>query len=348
MAHYPLVRNLKPAAVWLIAYAVLLSASLFSPPLFMVVCLLSPALLAVCGISCGLAPMAAFALLLPAAAWLLSGGILMPVLCVLYLWPFLIVHAYCFERKIPFWKSAAAHVAALAISQTALLMVLRSYVGGDLFAGGADYLVQLVSDSPNGSQYLLYLHMIGILPLPADMNPTLNILIAEILKPSARIELLNSLRRFLELYLPSFLPSLLIKNAILAGVFGVVFPIQAARRLNIPVVKMESFTKWHLNSSAGFKVLLLGLGTLLPSIFSGSYLLLAGSMMWEAFFTIFVIQGAALLDFFRTRTGASAASRWLWPCVIYATMPMLLFILGIADQFMNIRGLRKPKDREDI
>lgn len=71
-------------------------------------------------------------------------------------------------------------------------------------------------------------------------------------------------------------------------------------------------------------------------------------MMWEAFFTILTIQGAALLDFFRTRAGANTPARWLWPCVIFATMPMLLFIMGVADQFMNIRGLRKPKDREDI
>lgn len=276
MAHYPLVRNLKPAIVWLIAYVVLLSASLLSPPLFMVVCLLSPLLLPVCGINCGLVPLGAFALLLPAAAWLLTGEILAPALCAVYLWPFLIVHAFCFERKFPFFTSAAAHIAALAISQTAALMLLRPYVGGNLFAGGAEYLVRLVSESPNGSQYLLYLHTAGILPLPADMSPTMNFLFAEIMKPSARIELLNSLRTFLELYLPSLLPSLLIKNAILSGVFGVAFPILAARRLKVPAVSMEPFSKWHLSGSAGWKVFLLCLGALLPSLFHAPYLLLAG------------------------------------------------------------------------
>jgi len=348
MAHYPLARNLKLLPIWLFAFALLITASLFRPPLFFLVCFFSPVLLAVCGISCGIAPMAVFSLAFPAIAWLLFGGYLTPALCLIYLGPFLVVHTYCFARKVPFWHMVAAHIATLAVSQTAIFAILRCLVGGNLFVGGADYLVQLVNESPNGNELLLLLHRMNLLQLPKGMVSDLNLTIVQFMMPKARIELLNGLRTFLELYLPVLLPTVIVNNAILAGLFGVAFPVLAARRLKIDVVQMDPFATWHLSSSAGIVVFLLGLGNLLSSGFSNSYLSLAGIMMSQAFFIVFAIQGAALMDFFRARTGVYTSSRWLWPFAIFITMPWLLMILGIADQIMNFRGLRKPKNREEM
>jgi len=269
-------------------------------------------------------------------------------LCIIYLGPFIIVHTYCFVRKVPFWHAAAAHIAALAVSQTAILAILRHLVGGNLFVGGADYLVQLVAESPSGNELLLLLHRINLLQLPEGMISAINFTIAQVMMPKARIELLNGLRTYLELYLPVLLPTVIVNNAILAGVFGVAFPILAARRLKIDVISMESFAKWHLDSNAGLIVFMLGLGSLLSGSFPNSYLSLAGIMMSEAFFIVFVIQGAAIMDFFRARTGAYTSFRWLWPCAVFVTIPWLLMIIGIADLIMNFRGLRKPKNREEI
>ena len=351
MVHYPLVRNLKPALVWLVAYALLVFASLLIPPMFFAICFLSPILLTICGIRCGLAPLGVCALLLPAAAWQLFGASLAPVLCAIYLWPFLIVHVVCFMRKIPFWKSAAVHVAALAVSQTVILIILRPYLGGDLFGGSANFLVQKISESSYSDQILLQLYQTGLLSLPKDMAILSDSLSSffnmNIMLPGARTELLNGLRTVLQSSMYSFLPSTVINSSILAGVFGVAFPILAAKKRNIPTVKMDPFSKWHLSRSTGFKVFLLGFGNVLPTFFPSPPMLLAGNMMWASFFTIFVIQGAALMDFFRMRSVRRPPFRWLWPCAIYVLMPVLLMIMGIADQFMNIRGLRKPKDRED-
>jgi hypothetical protein len=158
---------------------------------------------------------------------------------------------------------------------------------------------------------------------------------------------LNGLRTLLENSLYSFLPTTVISNAILAGVFGMAFPIISARAKGIPVPDMAPFASWHLSRSTGFKVLLLGLGNFLPSLFPNPGMLLAGNMMWAAFSTIFVIQGAALMDFFQTRGGNRPVFRRLWPCLLYLLVPTLLMILGIADQFLNIRGLRTPKEREE-
>ena len=167
------------------------------------------------------------------------------------------------------------------------------------------------------------------------------------LMPSVRIELLNGLRTLLENSLYSFLPAAVVNNAILAGVFGVAFPIVSARKRNIPVPDMAPFSKWHLSRGTGLKVLFLGLGNLLPTLFPNPGMLLAGNMMWATFSSVFVIQGAALMDFFQTRSGSRPMLRRLWPCLIYLMVPTLLMILGIADQFLNVRGLRIPKDREE-
>ncbi len=355
MVHYPLVRKPTTALIWLAAYALLLWAAANIPLFFILLCFISPALLSLCGIRCGLLPMAACALMAPAAAFLTFGGTLAPLLCALYLWPFAVIHAVCFARKIPFLQSVAAHVAVLAVSQTAILLILRPYLGGNLFSGGADFLVQQISASPYGDQILLQLYQSRLLDVPEEMlkgvRALMEAFIASLapgsLMPSVRTELLNGLRTLLENSLYSFLPATVINNAILAGVFGVAFPIVAARSRQIPVMEMAPFATWHLSRSNGLKVFILGLGNFLPTLFPNPGMLLAGNMMWAAFSTIFVIQGAALMDFFQTRGGNRPFTRRLWPCVIYLFIPTLLMIMGVADQFLNIRGIRKPKDRED-
>lgn len=355
MVQYPLVRNLKMALIWLAAYVVLLWITSYIPILFILLCFVSPALLALCGMRAGFVPMAACAMLTPAAAWLNFGGTLAPLLCALYLWPYLAVHVVCFSRKIPFWQAATAHVALLAVSQTAILLILRPYLGGNLFSGGAEYLVNQISASPYGDQILLQLYQSRLLTVPEEMLTGLRALMEAlwtsltpgVLMPSVRTELLNGLRTLLENSLYTFLPATVINNAILAGVFGVAFPIVSARAKGIPVPEMAVFASWHLSRSTGLKVFLLGLGNFLPALFPNPGMLLAGNMMWAAFSTIFVIQGAALMDFFQTRGGSRPVFRRLWPCLLYLLVPTLLMILGIADQFLNIRGLRTPKEREE-
>ena len=355
MVHYPLVRSLKASLLWLAAYALLLWVTSNVPILFVLLCFISPVLLALCGIRGGLVPMAACALLAPAASWLLFGSELAPLVCALYLWPFATVHAICFARRIPFWQAAAAHVALLAILQTAILLILRPYLGGNLFSGGAEFLVQQISASPFGDQVLMQLYQSRLLNVPEEMFTGMRALMEAIvasltpgtLMPRVRTELLNGLRTLLENSLYTFLPATVVNNAILAGVFGVAFPIVSARAKKISVPDMAPFASWHLSRSTGLKVLLLGLGNLLPDLFPNPGMLLAGNMMWASFSTIFVIQGAALMDFFQTRGGNRPAFRRLWPCLIYLLMPTLLMILGIADQFLNIRGLRTPKDKEE-
>ena len=354
MVHYPLVRNLKPAIFWPVAYALLLFASAQIPALFIAVCFLSPVLLSLCGIHGGLVPMAACAMLGPAAVWLLFGNTLAPLLCSLYLLPYAALHVVCFSRKISFFQAVGAHVALLAVCQTAILLILRPYLGGDLFAGGADFLVEQISSSPGGDYVLLWMYQYNILSVPEEM-----IAGAGTLTPAIRAELINSLRTLLKDSLYVLLPTMIINNAILTGVFGMAFPVVSARRQKIPVMEMPPFAAWHLSRSAGFKVLLLGLGNLLlvpmfqgpgaslAGNISNPGIGLAGTMMGAAFSTIFIIQGAALMEFFQTRAGTKSPIRWLWPCVIYLLFRPLLMILGIADQFLNIRGLRKPKDREE-
>ncbi len=355
MVHYPLVRSLKPALLWPMAYALLLYATSHVPVLFILLCFLSPVLLSLWGFAGGMISIAACAIMAPAAAWLLFGGTLVPLLLGLYLLPYAVVHAVCFTRKVPFWHAAGVQVAILAVSQTAILVLLRPYLGGNLFSGGAEFLVQQIASSPYGDQILMQLYQTRLLDIPEELltgaRALMEVIISSImpgaLTPSIRTELLNGLRTLLENALYSFLPATLINNAILAGVFGMAFPIAWARKKKIPVPEMAPFATWHLGRSTGLKVMLLGLGNILPALFPNPGMLLAGNMMWAAFSTIFIIQGAALMEFFQTRSGSRPLLRRLWPCVIYLLVPTLLMVLGIADQFMNIRGLRKPKDREE-
>ncbi len=395
MAYYPLVRNAKVALIWLIAYALVLWVFSFIPPLFAALCLLSPILLAYFGVQSGLIPLGISALLTTAAAWLTSGNLLIPTLTMVYLWPFLIVHAFCFYRKLPFWQAAAMHVAVLAISITGILTIIRPYLGGDLFIGGAAYLVQQISQSTYGDQFLLQLYQMGLLSVPTEMLENSVSLKDTLLRGTAGIvsnlqnmlrsngdtppewmsafvsnvstslfseplrnELLNGLRRLMQTTLYSFIPSAIVNTSLLMGTFGVAFPATALRRKKQPVITLMPFSAWHLSKGAGWKVMLLGFGYMLPILFtnpntimSGSFnpwLLLAGNMMSAAFSTVFTIQGAALIDFFQLRTGKNSSLRRVWICLLYVAFPQLLLLMGIADQFINIRGLRKTHNKEEV
>lgn len=355
MANYPLVRALKPALIWPAACALLLWAASLSPALFVMLVFVSPALLALCGTKAGLVPMAACALMVPGAAWLIFHVPAAPLLCGAYLWPFLVLNAFCFAREIPFFKAAAAQAGLMALCETGVLMILRPIAGGDLFAGGAEFLVDQLSNSPFGDQVLLQLYQYGFLSVPQEMltgaralmEAVFSTITADPLGPTMRTELINGLRTLLQNYLYAFIPSVVITNAILAGLLSLAIPIHAGRRQKLPDLAMPALSGWHLNRSMGIKVLVLALGNALPYFFPNPGILLAGNMMGAAFAAVFQVQGVALMNFFQDRSGSRPFFRWLWPCVLYLFIPTLLLLMGVADQFLNIRGLRNPKDKED-
>ncbi len=355
MAHYPLVRAPKPALIWPAACVLLFWAVSYIPVLFLTVCFFTPVILAVCGARAGLVPMAACGMLAVAACYLLFGQAAAALVMALYLLPFLALNAFCFLRKIPFWQAAAAHAVLLAAVQTAILMVFRQMVGGDLFIGGADYLVDQVAASPYGDLILIQLYQSRLLNVPEELVTGPKALLeafyasltTSLLTASVRTELLNGLRTLLQSALYALLPSTVIKNAILAGVFGMAFPILALRKKAVILMEMPPFSTWHLSRRAGMQMLVLGLGGMLPYVASSQGIMLAGNMMGAAFSTVFAIQGAALLDFVQKKNGTRRFWRRVWPCLIYLMVPTLLMIMGIADQFMNIRGVRVPKDKEE-
>jgi hypothetical protein len=356
MANYPLVRAPKPALVWPACCALLLWAASFSPALFVMLVFVSPVLLALCGSKAGLVPMAACAAMIPAASWLIFHVPNAPILCGIYLWPFLVLNAYCFSREIPFFKAVAAQAGLIALCETGVLMILRSMAGGDLFTGGAEFLVDQVSNSPFGDQLLLQLYQYGLLSVPQEMltgaralvDAVFSTITADPLGPTMRTELLNGLRTLLENYLYGFIPSILVTNAVLAGLLSLAIPIHAGRKQKLPDLHMPALSSWHLDRSTGIKVLVLALGNALPYLFPNPGILLAGNMMGAAFATVFQVQGVALMSFFQERSGSRPFFRWLWPCVLFLFIPTLLLLMGVADQFLNIRGLRNSKDKEDI
>lgn len=357
MAHYPLVRGAKPAVIWVLPYIALLLAVAFDLPVLVIpIVFFSPVYLSLCGAKGGILPLLLCVCGALLAVWFFFHSWFFVLLCGLYLIPFGAVNALCFIRKIPFWKAVALHISVLVVSQTLILAIIRTALGGDLFWGGAEFLVNQLSKSPFCDQVLLWFYQLGLLSVPEEMvsgtravveSLFTTLLTQNILTATVRTELLNGLRTLLESFLYSYLPNTAISNSIMAGVFSVALPVASGRKDGFPTLDMPPFSAWHLSRRTGIRVLLLALGGALPYLIPNVGILLAGRMMSAAFSTVFILQGAALFTFIQAKQGTRVFYRRLFPCLMYLFIPQLLMILGLADQFFNIRGLRKPNTREE-
>ena len=117
--------------------------------------------------------------------------------------------------------------------------------------------------------------------------------------------------------------------------------------MDFPDLEMPPLQTWHIPRGIGWQVGLALIGGYLLR-FSGTHAVkIAGIMLYAAASGVFMIQGAAFINFMQKRRGTKRFWRVLVPLLLMTT-PFLMFI-GIFDQFNNVRGLRKPPEpKEDI
>ena len=110
---------------------------------------------------------------------------------------------------------------------------------------------------------------------------------------------------------------------------------------------MPPFSLWHLPRGLGWKVGLAWVAGSFLRINDQPALMMAGAVLYHAANAILIWQGAALLNFTQKAKGTRRVWRVVLPCVFFAVG--ILSYLGIIDQIVNLRGLRKPPEpKEDI
>ena len=333
-----------------LALAPLLLAAYLWPALAVPFSLLLP--LVVCPAMAGGALTFALALpcVLAGVCWL--GGASVKVVLLLPLAPYLCLLSTSqrYRRQFTFEGRALACTAAVALEGLALLLALKAALGGPVFTALPDALVAQLTDAPWTGALLYRLVNLGVLPLPDAYANTAALQLGNLvwLNPLLQSELLNMLRLRLADTLTLWVPMVLVQGSMLVGMFTALTTERAhARHMNDPA-GAPLFRTLRLPRTAQGYVLVLCLGALLASLSDDPFLTLLGMLLYAAFMGVVQLLGAATL----VALGAKAHPKRIvlygvLAAALFALFPIALFLLGVADQLLNLRAAGRNHQEEE-
>lgn len=374
MKDFPMIRSTRAAvAGTFILCAPLLLLTLHPLTAVYAVALalfLLPVALCVVGLVCGLAPMAVSA---GAGLFALYRAAGLPglSLAAAYVLPIAAVFVAVIALRVPFRRALAAmvgvHVAALA----AVYLLLQQMTAGALYVQAGEAAAAALEGWQLGDTLLYQFYAMGLLSLPESLAENMVLPVAEgyALSAAARADLLLSVRTLVSGTLAALVPSLIVGQSLLGGVFSLVLPLRLGyvaaerrafrggdadgytegengkKKLDFPDLGMPPLSLWHLPRGIGWQVgAALVLGYLLRQS-AAPAAAVAGIILYSAASAIFVIQGIALINFMQKARGTRLFWRVAVPAVL---LPFsILSFVGIFDQATNIRRLRKPREPKE-
>ena len=325
-----------------------------------------PAALMVTGLMAGLLP-AAFCLAAILAALGIFGGGLTLACGALFLVPGLGVFAYCLYRRLPFWRACGLIAGTLALSVTAIFLLLQGLTGGTLYQTAGEAAAAALARMPLRDPMLSSLVSMGLLAVPSSLRDTAVVSVPGGYALSSEVvnELLLQVRSYVSQLTQALIPSLLISGSGLNALAGLSLSLrwgkQAARKRaflrdepeqEIPDLNMPPLRLWHLPRPWGLRIGVLGLGYFLARFSKSDALFMLGTLMFQVFSLCFGVQGLAAINFAQHKRGTGRG--WRTAVVVAGLllrfMQTALIVVGVVDQFSNARGLRppmRPRNEED-
>ena len=291
-------------------------------------------------------------------------------LCALYALPVVGAFLVLVQMQVPFKKSCpimiGVHVAALAL----VFAASQKMTGGDLYNRAGSAVADFLKSWNMGDLLLYEFYSMGLIDLRESLrdNALQSGLYSFTLSDAAREDMLLSVRTMITGQLQLLIPNLIATQSILGGVACLLLPLRFGylaeekraflrdepmgelgekQKVDFPTLDMPPFQTWHIPRGIGWQVGVALIGGYLLRYNRTFALKIAGIMLYGAASSVFMIQGAAFLNFFQKRRGSRRFWRVIVPLLLMTT-PFLTFI-GIFDQMNNARGLRKPPEpKEDI
>lgn len=366
MKEFPMIRSAKAAAAGTLAVALPLMLLALSPltgvyAIALQITLLPTALCLVAAL-CGMLP-AALAALSGMAAMYLFAGISGFMLSAVYALPVLFAFMLLIHYRVPFWKACAGMILTHLLSASAVFLLLQRLIGGSLYPAAADAAVDALKSLEYGDALLYEFYRSGLLSLPESLRDQVltETVQGAVLSAEAKKDLLLSVHSMAETLLKSLVPRVLVQQSILGGVGALLLPIRFAaiarqRRAphtplpedeaEFPDLGMPPLSLWFIPRGMGWKAALALLaGGALQAMSGSAAGVTAGVILYAAASAVFTVQGAALLNFMQKSKGTRRTMRVVIPCLLLALG--ILPYLGIFDQIINIRGLRRPPETKE-
>ena len=289
-------------------------------------------------------------------------------LCALYALPVVCTFLTLVQMQVPFKKSCpimiGVHVAALAL----VFAVSQKMTGGDLYNQAGSAVADFLKSWDLGDLLLYEFYSMGLIDLRESLrdNALQSGLYSFTLSDAAREDMLLSVRTMITGQLQLLIPNLIATQSIQGGVACLLLPLRFGylaeekraflrdepmgelgekQKVDFPTLDMPPFQTWHIPRGIGWQVGVALIGGYLLRYNRTFALKIAGIMLYGAASSVFMIQGAAFLNFFQKRRGSRRFWRVIVPLLLMTT-PFLTFI-GIFDQMNNARGLRKPPEPKE-
>lgn len=365
MKDFPMIRSLKAAVISTVVLAVPLLALALTPLTgvyaALLVLLALPVACCLTAMTAGLAPAIVGAAAGIAAMYRVGGGT-GALLTAVYVLPLVLAFLVLVSRRVAFWKSCGTMVGLHVAVLTAVYLLLQHFAGGSLYAAAGEGAAAFLDSWELGDTMLYQAYAMGLLTLPDSLAGSMLVQVTGgyALSEAARADLLLSARALIESMLSAAVPSLMVSQSILGGVCSLLLPLRFGfiadeRRAfrgqpgtgQFPDLGMPPFQSWHLPRGIGWQV---GAALVVGRILSGlpgtaPAITLAGTLLYSGASAIFIIQGAALINFMQKMKGTKRFWRVAVPVLLMALS--LLKWIGIMDQLVNIRGLRKPRQTKE-
>ena len=356
----------KRIVLLVVSLALALAAVLLFPPLAVPMSFLMPLVACPVQFSLGLW----HSLLLPLAPCLgaVLTGMDLPLSLLLLPSSYfcLLLTQWASRRKFSFTSVAAMLAGLMLLAQTLWWGRVMMLLGGDLFAGLAERTVGTLSVLPNSNSLLYSLVQMGFLELPARFQQSAGLRLGSlvVLNPALRTELLNALRFQLHGLLKAGIPLLLVQSSLIIGLFTALRTTKEISKRtassSAPLPQQEDqapaqepvpyplFRIFRLPSAYRGYLFFLALMSLVLALSPGDVPALMSTLAMVAFVTVYRLLGASALVFFLCRRNPD---RSFWAgflaCALYVSFPTLLFVLGLADQFMDLRTVILHHQEED-
>lgn len=363
MKDFPLIRTPKGAVAGMAALTLPILLLSLTPLTglyaLMLVLLMLPAGMCLVAATGGLAPACMGLAAGAVACWRLCGqpGL---VAGLVYLGCVFGAFLFVMLRKPAFFKGCGVMILAHIFSLAGVYLYLQSLFQNQLYQAAGQAAAQFLSSLPEGDSLLVQLCSMGFIGLPDALKEQPLVMENGLyaLTPAVREDLLLSVSAMVESMVRSLMPMLLAEHSIISGVacmalsqrFGKIYHDRlsaAAGPAPAPFrdLGMPPLSLWHLPRGLGWKVGLCWAAGMLMQGGTGDTLSLAGAILFHAANGVLSWQGAALMNFTQKAKGTRRFMRVLVP-LLFFVMGILPF-LGIFDQIINLRGLRKPPEPKE-
>ena len=284
-----------------------------------------------------------------------------------YLLPMTVAFLFCVLARERFVSAVRMLVVALVGGHFCLWAMLRYIFGMSLELALANRVIVAVYTHPYRDGILYNLLSNGLLEIPVQLQETAIVSTPEGLTFSvdALNELLLQIRDTVMRLVHAALPVMFLSGSVLTALtglsLGIYYGQRAAQRRafkrneelqQIPDLGMPPLRTWHLPRPWGLRVGVLAVGYLLMRYGQNDVLYILGSLMWQTFTLCFGIQGLASINAHQHRRGTSRSWRVavIAASLVFQFLQTALVIVGVVDQFSNVRGLRpplRPRDEEE-